>query len=110
MCPSREHKGVDSIVYRSSWLTTHVACSVCITAIWPQFAKIPNTLSASTPTTTYELVGFIVFWTVSISFLFIRPERFKPPFFISSVACGLGMVGMLVWSLAVARGVGPVFS
>ncbi|KAK8026743.1 NCS1 nucleoside transporter family protein-like protein [Apiospora marii] len=84
--------------------------TVCITAIWPQFAKIPNTLSASTPTTTYELVGFIVFWTISIPFLFIRPERFKKPFFVSSVACGLGMLGMMIWSLAVARGVGPVFS
>ncbi|KAK8081654.1 uracil permease [Apiospora saccharicola] len=84
--------------------------TVCITAIWPQFAKIPNTLSASTPTTTYELVGFIVFWTISIPFLFIRPERFKKPFFVSSVACGLGMLGMVIWSLAVARGVGPVFS
>lgn len=67
-------------------------------------------LSASTPTTTYELVGFTVFWTISIPFLFIRPERFKKPFFVSSVACGLGMLGMMIWSLAVARGVGPVFS
>ncbi|KAK8050471.1 NCS1 nucleoside transporter family protein-like protein [Apiospora phragmitis] len=89
---------------------TRDCCRVCITAIWPQFAKIPNTLSTSTPTTTYELVGFIVFWTVSIPFLFIRPERFKKPFFVSSVACGLGMLGMMIWSLSVARGVGPVFS
>ncbi|KAK7951233.1 uncharacterized protein PG986_006961 [Apiospora aurea] len=76
--------------------------TVCITAIWPQFAKIPNTLSANTPTTTYELVDFIVFWTVSIPFLFIRPERFKKPFFVSSLACGLGMLGMMIWSLSVA--------
>ncbi|GJC80851.1 transporter aclS [Colletotrichum liriopes] len=78
-------------------------------SIWPSFAKIPNTLSASTPTTTYELVGFIVFWVISIPFLFIRPERFKKPFFISSVACGVGMIGLLIWSLVVAGGVGPVF-
>ncbi|KAG6366431.1 hypothetical protein INS49_000608 [Diaporthe citri] len=83
--------------------------TVCITAIWPSFAKIPNTLSASTPTTTYELTGFIVFWVVSIPFLFIRPERFKNPFFISSVACGAGMVALLIWSLTVAKGVGPIF-
>ncbi|KAE9569815.1 Transporter aclS [Colletotrichum fructicola] len=83
--------------------------TVCITAIWPSFAKIPNTLSASTPTTTYELIGFIVFWVVSIPFLFIRPERFKKPFFISSVACGAGMIALLIWSLTVAKGVGPIF-
>ncbi|TDZ18963.1 Transporter aclS [Colletotrichum orbiculare MAFF 240422] len=83
--------------------------TVCITAIWPSFATTPNTLSASTPTTTSEMVGFVVFWTISVPFLFIRPERFKKPFLVSSVACGLGMTAMLVWSLAVARGVGPIF-
>ncbi|KAI0476257.1 uracil permease [Xylariaceae sp. FL0804] len=83
--------------------------TVCIAAIWPQFARIPNTLSAGTPTTTYELVGFIVFWCVSVPFLFIRPERFKKPFFVSSVACGIGMIALMIWSLVVAKGVGPVF-
>ncbi|KAF3013045.1 hypothetical protein E8E14_009756 [Neopestalotiopsis sp. 37M] len=83
--------------------------SVCITAIWPSFANIPNTLSASTPTTTYELIGFMVFWCISVPFLFIRPEKFKKPFFVSSVACGLAMVALMIWSLSVAKGVGPMF-
>lgn len=61
------------------------------------------------PTTTQEMVGFIVFWVVSVPFLFIRPERFKKPFFISSVGCGLAMLAMMIWSLSVAGGVGPVF-
>lgn len=61
------------------------------------------------PTTTYEMVAFVVFWVVSFPFLFIRPERFKKPFFFSSVGCGIGMLAMMIWSLAVAKGVGPVF-
>lgn len=93
-------------VSKTNPYTSH---SVCLTAIWPSFAKIPNTLSETTPTTTYELLGFTVFWFVSIPFLFIRPERFKKPFFVSSVACGAAMVALLAWSVAVARGVGPVF-
>lgn len=68
-----------------------------------------NTLPSNMPTTTHEMVGFIVFWVVSVPFLFIRPERFKKPFFISSVGCGLAMLAMMIWSLAVAKGVGPVF-
>ncbi|KAK6069986.1 ncs1 nucleoside transporter family protein [Seiridium cupressi] len=83
--------------------------SVCITAIWPSFAKIPNTLNANMPTTTYELIGFMVFWFISVPFLFIRPEKFKKPFFFSSVACGLAMVALMIWSLSVAKGVGPMF-
>lgn len=68
-----------------------------------------NTLPSSIPATTQEMVGFIVFWVVSVPFLFIRPERFKKPFFFSSVGCGVAMLAMMIWSLAVARGVGPVF-
>lgn len=82
---------------------------VCITAIWPSFMRLKNTLPASVPTTTQEMVGFIVFWVVSIPFLLIRPERFKKPFFISSVGCGIAMLAMMIWSLSVAGGVGPVF-
>lgn len=68
-----------------------------------------NTLPSSMPTNTHEMVGFTIFWLVSVPFLFIRPERFKKPFFISSVGCGIAMLSMMIWSLAVAKGVGPVF-
>ena len=83
--------------------------TVCLTAIWPSFHKLPNTLSANMPTTTSEMVGFVVFWVISVPFLFIRPERFKKPFFVSSVGCGIAMIAMMIWSLSVAGGVGPVF-
>jgi NCS1 family nucleobase:cation symporter-1 len=61
------------------------------------------------PTTTYEMVGFIVFWLVSVPFLSIRPERFKTPFFISSGGCSIAMLAMMIWSLSTAKGVGPIF-
>ncbi|KAH9436015.1 hypothetical protein MCOR02_004925 [Pyricularia oryzae] len=82
---------------------------VCITAIWPSFQRIPNQLPDDFPATTSEMVGFTVFWLVSVPFLFIRPERFKKPFFFSSLGCGVGMLTMMIWSLSVAKGVGPVF-
>ncbi|KUJ17170.1 uracil permease [Mollisia scopiformis] len=84
--------------------------AVCITAIWPSFATIENTLPSNMPTTTYQFVGFIVFWTLSLPFLFIRPEKFKLPFQVVSAYCGIGMICMMIWSLSVAKGVGPVFS
>lgn len=55
------------------------------------------------------MVGFIIFWVVSVPFLFIRPERFKKPFFISSVGCGIAMLAMMIWALSTAKGVGPIF-
>lgn len=86
--------------------------AVCITAIWPSFATMPEFLPASmaSVTTGYQFVGFIVFWTVSSPFLFIRPEKFKWPFRVTSMYCGLGMICMMIWALATAKGVGSLMT
>ncbi|ORY05052.1 NCS1 nucleoside transporter family protein-like protein [Clohesyomyces aquaticus] len=80
--------------------------AVCVTAIWPSFARIRNTLPASMPTTTYEFIGFVIFWFLSTPFLWIRPEKFKLPFQVISIYCGLGMLCWMIWALARAKGVG----
>jgi nucleobase:cation symporter-1, NCS1 family len=86
--------------------------AVCITAIWPSFKTMPEFLPSgmASITTGYQFVGFIVFWCLSTPFLFIRPERFKRPFQVTSIYCGLGMLSMMIWALATARGVGPLWS
>lgn len=62
------------------------------------------------PTTTYQFIGFVLFWILSVPFLFVRPERFRLPFLVTSVYCGLGMLSMMIWSLSVAKGVGPLWT
>lgn len=62
------------------------------------------------PTTTYQFIGFVLFWILSVPFLFVRPEKFRLPFLITSVYCGLGMLSMMIWSLSVAKGVGPLWT
>lgn len=86
--------------------------AVCITAIWPSFATMPEFLPASmaSVTTGYQFVGFIIFWVISTPFLFIRPENFKWPFRVTSLYCGVGMVCMMIWALATAKGVGPLMT
>lgn len=83
---------------------------VMLTAIWPSFATMPNSFGSSMPTTTSEFVGFVVFWFLSLPFLLIRPEKFKIPFLVTSIYCGLGMIAMMIWSLSVAKGVGPLWN
>jgi nucleobase:cation symporter-1, NCS1 family len=60
--------------------------AVCLTAIWPSYAKMKNFLPDSMPTDGSEFIGFLVFWVVSAPFLWIRPESFKIPFFFTSSA------------------------
>ncbi|KAF2001266.1 NCS1 nucleoside transporter family protein-like protein [Amniculicola lignicola CBS 123094] len=85
-------------------------CTVCITAIWPSFARIPNTFGPNMPTTTYEFVGFVVFWFLSTPFLWLRPEKFRVPFLIVCTWCGLGMFVWMIWAVATAHGLGPLWN
>ncbi|PVI08010.1 hypothetical protein DM02DRAFT_666020 [Periconia macrospinosa] len=84
--------------------------AVCITAIWPSFARIENTFGPNMPTTTNEFVGFVIFWFLSTPFLWLRPEKFKIPFLIVCAWCGVGMIAWMIWALAVAKGVGPLWN
>lgn len=71
---------------------------------------MPNTFGPNMPTTTDQFVGFVVFWFLSTPFLWLRPEKFKLPFQIVCTWCGVGMLAWMVWALAVAKGVGPLWS
>ncbi|RMZ66791.1 NCS1 nucleoside transporter family [Pyrenophora seminiperda CCB06] len=83
--------------------------AVCLTAIWPSYARMPNTFSANFPTTTDQFVGFVIFWFLSTPFLWLRPERFHVPFLVVCTWCGLGMFAWMVWALVTAKGVGPLW-
>ncbi|KAF1975115.1 hypothetical protein BU23DRAFT_634109 [Bimuria novae-zelandiae CBS 107.79] len=85
-------------------------CAVCITAIWPSFARIKNKFGPDMPTTSYEFIGFVVFWFLSTLFLWLRPEKFKIPFIIVCAWCSAGMLAWMIWALAVAKGVGPLWN
>jgi len=84
--------------------------AVCLTAIWPSYARMPNTFSPSFPATTDQFVGFVVFWFISTPFLWLRPEKFKIPFLIVCLWCGIGMLAWMIWAVTTAKGVGPLWN
>ncbi|KAF2855491.1 NCS1 nucleoside transporter family protein-like protein [Plenodomus tracheiphilus IPT5] len=84
--------------------------AVCLTAIWPSYARMKNTFGPDMPTTTDQFIGFVIFWIISTPFLWLRPEKFILPFLIVVVWCGIGMLAWMIWALAVAEGVGPLWS
>ncbi|OWY50105.1 NCS1 nucleoside transporter family protein-like protein [Alternaria alternata] len=84
--------------------------AVCLTAIWPSYARMPNTFSPSFPATTDQFVGFVVFWFLSTPFLWLRPEKFKIPFLVVCIWCGVGMLAWMIWAVVTAKGVGPLWN
>jgi NCS1 family nucleobase:cation symporter-1 len=71
---------------------------------------MPNTFNANFPATTDQFVGFVIFWFLSTPFLWLRPEKFKIPFLVVCIWCGVGMLAWMIWALATAKGVGPLWN
>lgn len=81
-----------------------------IRAIWPSFARIPNTMPASSETTTAYLVSFIIYWLLSLPVTWVPIHKLRYWFAAKAVigpAVGIALFG---WSIQRAGGVGPVFS
>ncbi|KAL4874958.1 permease for cytosine/purines, uracil, thiamine, allantoin-domain-containing protein [Aspergillus karnatakaensis] len=77
-------------------------CIYLILLSWdPDFATaIPNTIPASTGTTTAEFVCYIIFCVLSLPALWIRPHRIQLFFYISSAITLTFFLVLLIWSLA----------
>ncbi|KAF8855370.1 hypothetical protein BDZ45DRAFT_505350 [Acephala macrosclerotiorum] len=83
---------------------------VLFTSLWPSYGKIPNHFPDSFLTTTVQSLSFVLFWIISLPLLWIRPKWFKIPFQIIGIYCSTCMICMMIWSLSIAKGVGPVFT
>lgn len=70
---------------------------------------MPNILSSNMPTTTSQFLGFVVFWVISVPFLFVCPEKFGKIFRWTSSTCIMAMFVVMIWTLAKGKGLGPVF-
>ncbi|KAI0383979.1 NCS1 nucleoside transporter family protein-like protein [Hypomontagnella monticulosa] len=82
--------------------------AVCLTSMWPSYARMPNFLPDNFPATGDQFVGFIVFWVLSTPLLWIPPEKFKFPFMFTTIYSALGMISMMIWALSTAKGAGPL--
>ncbi|KAL2826344.1 permease for cytosine/purines, uracil, thiamine, allantoin-domain-containing protein, partial [Aspergillus pseudoustus] len=77
-------------------------CIYLILLSWdPTLATdIPNTLPASTGTTTAEFVCYVIFCVLSLPALWIRVHRIQNFFYFSSVVTLVFFLVILIWALA----------
>ncbi|KAJ5288655.1 Allantoin permease [Penicillium angulare] len=74
---------------------------VCMQAIWPNIeSRIPNSLSASTGTTTATFVAYIIFMVISLPFIWIHPYKLNKFFYASAATILIFEIVLLIWSLA----------
>lgn len=70
-------------------------------------ARIPDRLPDKN-ITSYQYMCFMVFWAVSLPFLWIAPENMKNVFKVKACIVPLAGLGFLIWSVVKAQGAGPI--
>ncbi|GAO46631.1 NCS1 nucleoside transporter family [Saitoella complicata NRRL Y-17804] len=87
---------------------------LCITAmlsaIFPTYHNMKNTLPASAHMTTQQFVGFILYNLASLPIIYLPPEKTKVPFQYINGITAATMFSIMVWALATAHGAGPLLS
>lgn len=70
-----------------------------LTAMWPSFGRIPNTIPEDVDIDSKTLVAHFLFWLLQLPFVLIPPHRMKWFFYLKAtlmLATSLGIVGYLV--------------
>lgn len=92
-----------------SW-TGGICISAILSAIFPSFQRIGNVFPASSNLDTKQFVGWVLFNVVLVPVLYIRPEKMKRTLLIFNIISAVTLVGMMIWSLAAAKGAGELLS
>lgn len=70
-----------------------------LTAMWPSYGRIPNTIPADQDIDSKTLLAHFLFWLLQLPFVLIPPHRMKWFFYLKAtlmIATSLGIVGYLV--------------
>lgn len=97
-----------TVWYSVQSYTAGQCLSVLLSAIFPSFFRLRNTLPESLHMDTKQIISFFLYHLISIPFLLIAPENLKHPFKIISVVSALAIFGTSIGSMVHAHGAGPL--
>ncbi|OZJ03758.1 hypothetical protein BZG36_03059 [Bifiguratus adelaidae] len=79
-------------------------------AIAPGIVNIPNQLPANTGATSKDFIGFVVFWLVSLLFIYPPVEKIRHLFTLKCILLPIAGLALFIWSIVDAHGMGPIIS
>ncbi|ODA79808.1 hypothetical protein RJ55_05404 [Drechmeria coniospora] len=85
------------------------ATRVAIGALIPGFAHMPNSFSPSSHLQTNDFIGLVIWLSLFVPGILIKPERLQIPFVICFFLFCSCCVGLLIWSVSQAHGAGSLF-
>ncbi|KFX92799.1 hypothetical protein O988_07114 [Pseudogymnoascus sp. VKM F-3808] len=84
--------------------------TLVITAIWPQYEHLPNSMPASSGTTTKDFVSFFIFCLGSLPALYPHVHQIRHLFTAKAFIVPAAGIALFIWSLVRANGPGPIIS
>ncbi|WVF70647.1 hypothetical protein IAT40_005440 [Kwoniella sp. CBS 6097] len=90
----------------NSW-SGGIFVSLMIEAIWPQYARLHNSIPAGQGATSRDFLSFFLFWLLQAPFAFIHPSKLKWVFNIKAILVPVVAVGTLIYAVKKA---GPLTS
>lgn len=92
-----------------SWTGGLCVCAI-LSAIFPTFHRMPNTLPLSANLTTQRLVGWVVYNLITAPLLWIPPEKTRRLLFGMNLVSFITLLSMMIYLLSAAHGAGPLLS
>lgn len=84
--------------------------SAVLSAIFPSYFHLPNTIPASSHVTTSQMVSWIVFLALCTPMIYVRPERAPKVMAVMNSLTLATLLALTIWSLVAADGGGPMLS
>lgn len=92
-----------------SW-TGGLCVSAVLSAMFPSFMHMKNTLPESANTTTSRFVGWVVYNLITVPILYVPPEKTKKLLLVMNGISLVTLVSIMIYVLAAAGGGGPLLS
>lgn len=84
--------------------------TVMITAIWPSYSNITNTIPIGQDITTQGMISYFIFWIVQLPLLLIPPTKLRWLFVVKLVAAPIAALATMGWCIHKAGGGGALFN
>ncbi|KAJ6013514.1 Uracil permease [Penicillium herquei] len=82
--------------------------TVMISAIWPSYRNLPNTMSPGAGVTTQGFVSFLLFWLGSLPALWFPVHQIRHLFTMKAYYSPIAAIAFFAWAISRAHGIGPI--
>ncbi|KAJ8081670.1 uracil permease [Marasmius tenuissimus] len=81
---------------------------VMLRAMWPSVNDIPNGLPESAGITTKGMLGFFLFWLISLPAIWFPIHQIRHLFTLKAIVAPIAGMTFFIWCIVKAHGVGPI--